>query len=411
MENNTYKVFQLMEYFITNFDYVSFRVQGLDKENEILIASKTNPNYQIIRITTASVESSFYDNDRFNTYKNVIKGQFSLNDIKLLDIHIGKDEIEGNDENTTISIDSNFHSGIDLSKEYKGIYDVVHDVNDEESEIKKRVLNINKTFLKIKDKAKKRPLLQKIKELHAPVTLGICVFCVLMYIITAILSRKYSIETVVIFLGAQYNTFTLGLHQVYRLLTNAFLHGSLMHLVFNLLAFYYVGIVLERSLKTKKYLILLFSGIIFSSVSSGILAENGITIGLSGAIYCLFVYFVLYFAYSGFFNIRQFMPTIILNLMLNFVPGVSWQSHLGGAVCGALFFFIYKEEKPAKNMIILICMVLLVMNIKYFVNPLIKPLYGGTDMKVVEMYKDLGLDGLANRTSEKLYEVYTKEAA
>ena len=410
MENNTYKVFQLMEYFITNFDYVSFRVQGLDKDNEILIASKTNPDYQIIRITTASVESAFYDNDRFDTYKNVIKGQFCLSNVSLLDIHISREEIDENDENDTVSIDSDFHSGLDLSKQYKGIYDVVHDVSDKESEIKKRVSNINQTFLKIKNKAKNRPLLQKIKELHAPVTISVCGLCVLMFIITAILSRKYTIETVLIFLGAQYNTFTLGLYQIYRLLTNAFLHGSLMHLLFNLLAFYYVGIVVERTLKTKKYLILLFSGIIFSSLSSAILAENGITIGLSGSIYCLFVYFILHFAYSGFFNVQQFLPTILLNLMLNFIPGVSWQSHLGGAVCGALFFFIYKEEKPAKNMIILICVVLLVMNIKYFINPIIRPLYSGSDMRVVEMYRDLGLDSLADKTSEKLYEIYKREA-
>ena len=411
MENNAYKIFQLMEYFITNYDYVSFRVQGLDKDNEILIASKTNPNYQVIRITTDSVESSFYDSERFNTYKNVIKGQFSLNEVKLLDIHIGNEEVDGKDENTTVSIDTNFHSGIDLSTQYKGIYEVIHDVVDSESEIKKRVLSINQTFLKIKDKAKKRPLLQKIKELHAPVTLSVCAICVVLFIITAILSRKHSIETVLIFLGAQYNTFTLGLHQIYRLITNAFLHSSLMHLLFNLLAFYYVGLVVERALKPKKYLILLLSGVIFSSLSSGILSENTITIGLSGCIYCLFIYFILYFAYSGFFNLQQFLPTILLNLMLNFIPGVSWQCHLGGAVCGALFFFIYKEEKPAKNMIILICTVLLVMNIKYFVNPVIAPIYGGTDMRVVEMYRDLGFNNIADKTYEKLYEVYQKEAA
>ena len=410
MENNTYKVFQLMEFFITNYDYVSFRVSGFDKPDEVLIASQTNPNYQIIRISTSSIESTFYDKDRFDTFKNVIKGQFQLSEVKLLDIHIGDQLVEQNDD-YIVSIDTNYHSGIDLSKDYKGIYEVVHDVSDSESEIKKRVLNINQSFARLKEKAKKRPLLQKIKELHAPITLSVCVLCALVFILTAILSRKYAIETVLIFLGAQYNTFTLGLHQIYRLLTNAFLHSSLMHLVFNLLAFYYVGIVVERALKPKKYLILLISGIIFSSLSSGILSENGITIGLSGGIYCLFVYFVLYFAYSGFFNINQFLPTILLNLMLNFIPGVSWQSHLGGAVCGALFFFIYKEEKPAKNIIILICAVLLVMNIKYFVNPVIAPIYGGTDMRVVEMYKDLGFDNIADKTYEKLYEVYQKEVA
>ncbi len=411
MENNTYKVFQLMEYFITKFDYVSFRVSGYDKADEILIASKTNPDYQIIRITTASLDSSFYDKDRLNTYKTVIKAQFHLPEANLLDVHIGEEVVDGNEENTTVTIDSNYHSGIDLNKAYKGIYEVIHEVSNSEDEIKKRVLNINETFLKIKEKAKKRPLLQKIKELHAPITLSICLLCTILFIITVILSRTYPLETVLIFLGAQYNTFTLGLHQIYRLLTNAFLHSSLMHLVFNLLAFYYVGVVIERTLNSKKYLILLLSGIIFSSLSVGILAQNSITIGLSGGIYCLFTYFVLYFAYSGFFDLRQFVPTILLNLMLNFIPGVSWQCHLGGAVCGALFFFVYKEKKVQMNMVYLVIAVFIVMNLKYFINPLIKPLYGGSDMRVVEMYKDLGLDSIADSTAEKLFKVYEREAS
>lgn len=411
MVNNTYKVFQLMEYFITKYDYISFRVSGLDKPDEILIASKTNPNYQVIRISTASVESAFYDNERLSTYKNVIKSQFQLNEVSLLDVHIGSDCVEGNEVNTTVSIDSNFHNGIDLSDKFSGIYDVIHDVSDQESEIKKRVLNINDTFSKLKDKAKKRPLLQKIKELHAPVTLSVCLICTILFIITAILCQNHSIETVLIFLGAQYNTFTLGLLQIHRLLISAFLHSSLMHLVFNLLAFYYVGVVLERILKPKKYLILLLSGIIFSSLSSGILAENTITIGLSGGIYCLFVYFILHFAYSGFFDLRQFVPTILLNLMLNFIPGVSWQCHLGGAVCGALFFFIYKDKKPAKNMIILVCSVLLIMNIRYFTSDNVKPLYIGTDMQVVQMCNDLGLKNTANSVSNRLINLYQKEAS
>ena len=122
--------------------------------------------------------------------------------------------------------------------------------------------------------------------------MGTCVVCTVLFLITLFLSSKYDIDTALIMMGAQYNTFTLGLHQVYRLVLNGFLHGSIMHLVFNLMAFYYVGIGIERRLKTKKYLILLLSGIVFSSLSAGIISANTITIGLSGAIYCIFVYYI-----------------------------------------------------------------------------------------------------------------------
>ncbi|MCI6846684.1 MAG: rhomboid family intramembrane serine protease [Erysipelotrichaceae bacterium] len=408
MENNTYKVFQLMEYFITKYDYISFRVNGLDKPDEILIASKTNPDFQVIRITTASVGTAYYDKGRLDTYQMVIKQQFNLPEVKILDVHIGNETVEGYDEFTTVCIDSNYHSGLDLSTIYPGVYEVVHDVSDKEGEIKNRVSNINNTFLKLKETAKKRPLYAKLKDLHAPVTMGTCVVCTVLFLITLFLSSKYDIDTALIMMGAQYNTFTLGLHQVYRLVLNGFLHGSIMHLVFNLMAFYYVGIGVERRLKTKKYLILLLSGIVFSSLSAGIISANTITIGLSGAIYCIFVYYIFSLVNSGFINVRQLMPTILLNLMLNFIPGVSWQGHLGGAVCGCLFYYLFNNKDNKKSMIILVTSLLLIMNVKYFGFTNIQPLYIGSDVKVVSAYKDLGLKSYSDNISKRLINVYQK---
>ena len=337
----------------------------------------------------------------------VIKQQFNLPEVKILDVHIGNETVEGNDEFTTVCIDSNYHSGLDLSNIYPGVYDVVHDVSDKEGEIKNRVSNINNTFLKLKETAKKRPLYAKLKDLHAPVTMWTCVICTVLFLITLFLSSKYDIDTALIMMGAQYNTFTLGLHQVYRLVLNGFLHGSIMHLVFNIMAFYYVGIGVERRLKTKKYLILLSSGIIFSALSAGIISANTITIGLSGAIYCIFVYYIFSLVNSGFINVRQLMPTIILNLMLNFIPGVSWQGHLGGAVCGCLFYYLF-NNKDNKSMIVLVTSLLLIMNVKYFGFTKVQPLYIGTDVKVVSAYKDLGLKFYSDNISKRLINVYQK---
>ena len=406
MINDTYKIFQLMEYFITKYDYISFKISGLERNNELFIASKTNPHFQIIRISTSSYGSVFYDDNRLLTYQKIISQQFNLDNVKLLDIHINHDKPNGNDKFTTVCMDSNYHAGFDISTYYPGVYEVIHDVTDQENEIKQRIMSINNTFIKLKQEAKKRPLLKKIKDLQAPITLTICLICIVFYVITFLLSSKYDLASVLIMIGAQYNTFTLGLHQVFRLFTNAFLHASLPHLIFNLIAFYYLGIAVERRLKFKKYLILIISGILFSSLSAGILCGNKIIVGLSGVIYALFSYYLMRLIKSPFFSIRQVMPTIILNIMLNFLPDVSWQAHLGGAVCGILFYYAYNVNR--KNIYILIVSLLIVMNIKYFGFTSIKPLYIASDLKVLKIYNEWGLNDYAKKISDKLLVIYQR---
>ncbi len=72
-------------------------------------------------------------------------------------------------------------------------------------------------------------------------------------------------------------------YQYYRFLTAIFLHGSITHLLFNLFALLFFGLILEKSLGSNKFLLtFLLSGII-----ANIIAVNYYTssLGASGAIY------------------------------------------------------------------------------------------------------------------------------
>ena len=56
--------------------------------------------------------------------------------------------------------------------------------------------------------------------------------------------------------------------QIYRFLTAIFLHGSITHLAFNLFALFFFGLVLEKTIGTKRFLIAFFStGIIANIIS------------------------------------------------------------------------------------------------------------------------------------------------
>ena len=71
--------------------------------------------------------------------------------------------------------------------------------------------------------------------------------------------------------------------QIYRFLTAIFLHGSITHLAFNLFALFFFGLVLEKTIGTKRFLIAFFStGIIANIISVNFYNSS---LGASGAIY------------------------------------------------------------------------------------------------------------------------------
>ena len=128
----------------------------------------------------------------------------------------------------------------------------------------------------------------------------------------------------------------------YRLVTSMFLHGSLTHVAFNMLALWQLGSVLEPMLGRSRYLLLYFLSGLSGSFASLLFNDQYVTsIGASGAI------FGLMGAYAVFARSRRPWDTSILvviglNLVIGFVvPGIDWHAHLGGLAMGAAFGAIY----------------------------------------------------------------------
>ena len=129
---------------------------------------------------------------------------------------------------------------------------------------------------------------------------------------------------------------------VYRLLSNAFLHepiGSglgLLHIVFNMWALIVVGPSLERLLGRVRFLaVYLVSALAGSVLFYVVAAPTALALGASGAIFGLFgAWFVL--ARRLRLDARQIIVLIVINLGISFaVPGIAWQAHVGGLIAGA----------------------------------------------------------------------------
>jgi membrane associated rhomboid family serine protease len=127
----------------------------------------------------------------------------------------------------------------------------------------------------------------------------------------------------------------------YRLVTAMFLHASLLHLAFNMLALYWLGTVVEQALGTPRFLMLYFvSGIAGSAGALALSSPFAVTVGASGAIYGIMgALLVLEYRATGTFA-GQALALIAVNLALTFaIPNISIGGHLGGLVGGILATF------------------------------------------------------------------------
>jgi membrane associated rhomboid family serine protease len=130
--------------------------------------------------------------------------------------------------------------------------------------------------------------------------------------------------------------------QLYRLVTSAFMHYGVTHLLFNMWALYVVGPPLEMWLGRLRFGALYALSALGGSVSVYLLApRDDATAGASGAIFGLFgALFVI--AKRLNLDVRWIAVVIGINLVFTFVmplissQSISWQGHLGGLVTGAV---------------------------------------------------------------------------
>lgn len=92
-------------------------------------------------------------------------------------------------------------------------------------------------------------------------------------------------------MGASYGPYVFEQYQFWRLLTNMFMHFSMMHLFSNMLYLFLIGLNMERQIGRWKYLALyLMTGFGASLISTAFYymrGENVVSAGASGAVYGL----------------------------------------------------------------------------------------------------------------------------
>ena len=138
--------------------------------------------------------------------------------------------------------------------------------------------------------------------------------------------------------------------EYYRLVTSAFVHYGLLHILFNMYALYVLGPPLERHLGRGRFAALYGLSALGGSVLVYLLSPlNAATAGASGAIFGLFG---ATFVASKKLNldVRWLIGLIAVNLVMTFsFPGVSWQGHIGGLITGGVIAWAYVYAPQAQR--------------------------------------------------------------
>ncbi len=131
--------------------------------------------------------------------------------------------------------------------------------------------------------------------------------------------------------------------EIWRFLTPVFLHGSILHLSFNMYALYSIGPSLERKYGGTSFILLYAISAVFGNVFS-FLCSSYVSLGASTAIFGLIAAQGVYIYKNRYLLGSAAKPLltnvlflIAVNLFLGLSPGIDNWGHLGGLVGGFLY--------------------------------------------------------------------------
>jgi membrane associated rhomboid family serine protease len=133
----------------------------------------------------------------------------------------------------------------------------------------------------------------------------------------------------------------------WRLMTAAFLHGSWLHIAFNMYVLFVLGPTLERALGHARFIVLYLVAALGGSVASYAFSDpRTVSVGASGAIFGLMGALIVAGRRMRW-DITQVLVLLGLNVIIGFLsPEVDWRAHFGGLVIGALVAAIFVWTPP-----------------------------------------------------------------
>jgi len=130
-----------------------------------------------------------------------------------------------------------------------------------------------------------------------------------------------------------------------------FIHGSIWHILLNMISLYFLGNFFIRAVGEKSFLAVFFLGGLAGNILFVLLANPFSTgIGASGAIFALGGALAVMIPRVPVFIFFIPVPiplwvAIIIFFLFSFLPRIAWQAHLGGLLLGLVAGLIFNRRR------------------------------------------------------------------
>jgi membrane associated rhomboid family serine protease len=124
----------------------------------------------------------------------------------------------------------------------------------------------------------------------------------------------------------------------YRLVSSGFVHYGLLHIGFNMLLLYQLGLLLEPALGRFRFVALYFAALLAGSFGALLFSPTVFSAGASGAVFGLFGAAAAGLRQRGVRVMQTWIGgLLVINLIFTFaIPGISIGAHVGGLVGGTV---------------------------------------------------------------------------
>ncbi|OKS84635.1 rhomboid family intramembrane serine protease [Mucilaginibacter polytrichastri] len=191
-----------------------------------------------------------------------------------------------------------------------------------------------------------------------PILIGFNILIFILMVCTGVSFFEPNVQSMVAW-GANSTITTLD-GQWWRLLSNCFLHFGFIHLLLNMYALFYVGLLLEPFLGKSKFIAAYLLTGVAASLASLWWHDYTVSAGASGAIFGLYgVFLALLFSNQVERSMRTPLLInigifIVYNLVYgNLKSGIDNAAHVGGLLSGLLIGLLYLPvlQKPDNRML------------------------------------------------------------
>lgn len=159
------------------------------------------------------------------------------------------------------------------------------------------------------------------------------------------------VVNVLAFVYEEHESFSLAMEEKYflipflvhvhldTLITSAFLHLSVTHILLNMVTLAIVGPAVEAEIGRLRFLLVYLLAALGGSVGYYLLAPANVpAAGASGAIFGVMAAYYVLAVHRGW-EIQTITVLLGINIAFSFSGDIAWQDHLGGLVFGALTCF------------------------------------------------------------------------